>query len=164
VRCIQCGSAQFDPEGYKCGRCGGAMAARGEQCYVTEETIKKLRSYPNELSRFRITIEQHKPLRKDWVGTAIGAAALALYVADRIQPDATRNLVQFLCDLAVPKDDILRLRIAEPEEILSYIEMDKRNASRAIRQPRPATVQKIRGPAKSRRKNGKSKPRRKSFT
>lgn len=164
VRCIQCGSAQFDPEGYKCGKCGGAMAVRGEQCYVTEETLKKLRSCPNELSRFGITIDQHKPLQKDWVGTAIGAAALALYVADRIQPDATRNLVQFLCDLAVPKDDILKLRVAEPEEILRYIEMDKRNASWTVRQPTPATVRKIRGRAKSRRKNEKSKPRRKSST
>ena len=163
VRCVQCGSAQFDPQAYKCGKCGGAMAVRSEQCYVSEKTIRKLRSHPNELSRFGITIEQREPLRKDWIGTAVGVTALALYVADRVQPDATRNLIQFLCDLAVPKDDILKLRIGEPEEILTYIEMDRRNVSRAIRQPRrPATVRNIPRRANPRRKDGRSRARRKS--
>jgi hypothetical protein len=114
VRCLQCGSAQFDSEGYKCGKCGGAMAARSEQCYVSEETIKRLRSYPSELSKFGIAIEEHEPLQKIWIEPAVGAVALALYVADRVQPDTTRNLIQFLCDLAV-----LKLRLDEPEEILS---------------------------------------------
>ncbi len=126
IRCLTCGSSQFDPEGYKCGKCGGAMGLRSERCYITEETQKKLLDNAEELSHFGITLERVRPLQKD-AGTVMAAVGLVLAAADSLRSEngSLRRLVILLRDLAIPEQEILRLRLDEPEQILTYIRMDK---------------------------------------
>ena len=64
MRCLVCGSSKFDPEGYKCGRCGKAMGLRSEGCYINEKTKEKLLAHAGELSKFGIKLEEHQTLRK----------------------------------------------------------------------------------------------------
>jgi hypothetical protein len=126
MRCLVCGSSKFDPEGYKCGRCGAAMGLRSERCYITDETRKKLLDNANELSHFGISLEQVRPLQKD-AGATIAIIGLVLAAADSLRSDtgSLRRLVILLRDLAIPEEEILRLRLDEPEQILTYTRMDK---------------------------------------
>jgi len=102
-----------------------AMGLRTEGCYVTEETKKKLLDHVDGLSRFGIELEQHEILQED-AGTCLGALALVIACADSLQPGVLRQLVLYLRDkLLLPEDEILKLRLGEPEEILTYCRMDK---------------------------------------
>ena len=47
----------------------------------------------------------------------LSVIALALQVAESLQPGILRSLLHYLRDLSIPHDEILRLRLAEPEEI-----------------------------------------------
>jgi hypothetical protein len=166
VRCLECGSARWDSEAVKCGKCGGAMALRHERCYVSEETISKLSAHADELLKFDVTMEEPDRLGKNFVDTAtvIGAVAsvagVALYIGDRFEQHMTRDLVQSLLDKAVPKEEILKLRLDEPETILSYVEMDKPDATRAIRR-RTRPAQRPKGRSNARSKKAKTRPKRK---
>lgn len=115
MRCLACGCSRLDPKGYKCAECGGAPGPRHEQCYVSEETKAALLAHAEELKRYGIALEQYKPLGKsaDYKGTI----ALALQIAESLQPGILRKLVGFLWDLAIPHEEILRLRLDEPENI-----------------------------------------------
>ena len=124
IRCLVCGSSQWDPEFYKCGRCGSAMGDREEGCYVNEETKKKLLSHATELSKFGIEIEERQTLRKS-LGETLAGISLVLQIAESIHPNSLRDLVLFLRELAIPKEEILRLRLNEPEQILTYCREDK---------------------------------------
>jgi hypothetical protein len=125
-RCLQCGSSQFDPEGYKCGKCGGAMGPRTEQCYISAETQKTLLAHADELLELGLKLEQYEPLRK---GTGLEVAGLAVAVVEAIRPGTLRELVLRLRALAVPEQEILKLRLDEPEQILTYTRMDKADAA-----------------------------------
>jgi len=123
LRCLVCGSSELDPEGYKCARCGGAIGLRSEACYVMEKTKKKLLDHADELSEFGIEIEQHETLRKT-VGETVLVVSLVLRTVEAIRPGTLRDLVLFLREF-LPEDEILRLRLDEPELILTYYRMDK---------------------------------------
>jgi hypothetical protein len=122
IRCLVCGSSKLDPEGYKCGRCGAAIGLRQEQCYVSEETKKKLLDHADELSKFGINLEQSESVSKHW---HIGDIGTGLTIIEAIRPGTLGDLVLFLRKLAVPEEEILRLRLGEPEEILTYCRRDK---------------------------------------
>ncbi|MGH9830899.1 MAG: hypothetical protein ACREDR_47440, partial [Blastocatellia bacterium] len=122
--CLVCGSSKWDPDGYKCGLCGAAMGPRTEECYVSEDTKRKLLEHRDEMARFGIKIKQHERLQKHV--DKIAATSLALQVAELVRPGTVRDVVHFLLDLAVPKSEILTLRLDEPEQILSYIRTDSR--------------------------------------
>jgi hypothetical protein len=118
----------LDSEGVGCLLCGGAPGFRDEQCYVTEETKAKLRAHSEELKTLGVTLEEIRPLQKD-AGVKIAAISLALAVAESLHPNALRHLVLFLRDIAIPKEEILRLRLDEPEqvsEVLKHNEHDER--------------------------------------
>lgn len=132
IRCLVCGSSHSDPEGYKCERCGGAIGSRSEACYVSEETKKKLLEHAEELSKFGIGLEQHETLQKD-AGLTIGAMCLALQIAELLSPGTLRDAVLLLRELAIPEDEMLRLRLDEPEQILKYCRMDTKQDCTAIK-------------------------------
>jgi hypothetical protein len=56
----------------------------------------------------------------------------AATVVEIVRPGTTRQIVDYLLKLAVPPQEILRLRLGEPEEILSYCEMDKKQPAEAV--------------------------------
>jgi hypothetical protein len=126
IRCVKCGCSRLDSSGVKCALCGGSPALRTEQCYVAEETKAKLLAHAEELKAFGITLNNYETLRKD-VGTTLGALGLALAVADSLDSGVLRKLVLYLRDLAIPEEEILRLRLDEPEQISSHYKDDTRS-------------------------------------
>ena len=113
IRCLICGSSKVDLEFAKCALCGAAAGLRDEQCYVADETRNALRSHAEELSAFGVKLEERKIVRKGV--DAVGAIALALAVADSLDSGVLRKLVVYLRGLKIPQDEILCLRLAEPE-------------------------------------------------
>jgi len=134
IRCLICGSSQFDPEGYKCARCGGAIGLRSERCYINQETQKKLLDHADALADLGAMFKQVRPLQKD-AGTTLAAVGLVLAASDSLRSESgsLRRLVIFLRDLAIPEEEILRLRLAEPEQVLTYARMDKPNKEVQLR-------------------------------
>jgi hypothetical protein len=124
IRCVKCGCSQLDSSGVKCALCGGSPALRTEQCYVTEETKAKLLAHAEELKAFGITLEEFETLRKD-VGTMLGAIGLVLQVAESLSPGVLRRLILYLRDIAIPEQEILRLRLDEPEQVSTHYREDK---------------------------------------
>jgi len=120
LRCLVCGSSRLDPEKYKCERCGSAVGLRTEECYVNDETKKKLISHADRLSQLGIRIEQVQTLRKAAdVGTAVGIIGLVIVLAESFHHGLLKELVAYLRDeLLLPEKEILSLRLDEPEEIL----------------------------------------------
>lgn len=108
------------------------MGMRKEKCYVSEETLNNLLPHAEELATFGITFERHEPLHKAW-GDAVTAIGVGLYIADKVRPGTTQDLVQLLCNCAVPKEEILRLRLDEPEQILTYCRVDKSDKEARLR-------------------------------
>jgi hypothetical protein len=93
---------------------------------VTEETKAKLRAHTDALRAFEITLEDQDLIRKS-VG-AIEVMGLALAIADSLDKGILRKLVIYLSKLEIPKEEILRLRLDEPEVIsviLDETENDK---------------------------------------
>jgi hypothetical protein len=119
MRCIACGCSELDSEGYKCAQCGGAPAVRWEQCYVSEETKAKLLAHSETLATYGVTLEQQQLLGKS--ADYLSMIALGLQVAESLQPGVLRSLLRYLRDLAIPQEEILRLRLAEPEKISDEI-------------------------------------------
>jgi hypothetical protein len=124
LRCLACGSSAWDPKGYGCGRCGKAMGEREEGCYVSEETKKKLLNCADELSKFGIELEEHATLQKGFSETVTGVS-LVLQIVESLRPGTLRDVVLFLRELAIPDDEILGLRLDEPEQILTYCGLEK---------------------------------------
>jgi len=126
IRCLICGSSQWDSKGVGCGRCGGAMGMRQERCHVNEETKKKLFDHADELAKFGINLEQRDSLQKN--EGAIATLGLIIACADSFHHGVLRQLVLYLRDnLVIPEDEILKLRLDEPEQIVTYCRVDKKN-------------------------------------
>jgi hypothetical protein len=83
-----------------------------------------LLAHAKELEAFGVSLEEYEIAGKS-ADTVIGALGLALAVADSLRHGTLRELVVFLRDKAISEDEILRLRLGEPEEILTYCRMDK---------------------------------------
>jgi hypothetical protein len=117
IRCVKCGSSHFDAQGVGCVRCGGSPASRSEQCYIDEGTKAKLLAHADELKAQGLTLEEpEQPLKKD-AGLVVGTVGLVIQVVETLRPGTFRDLVLKLQDLAIPKEQILRLRMDEPENI-----------------------------------------------
>lgn len=78
-------------------------------------------AHADELKKLGVTLEEYKLVQKnaDRVMAIIG---LGLAVAESLHPGALRDLVLFLRDLAIPEEQILRLRLDEPEEISKVLD------------------------------------------
>src|SRR5438445_8298638 len=117
IRCVNCGSSRLDKQGMGCALCGGAPAVDWEQVYVSDETKKKLREHASELKTFGITVVEYQPLQKN-AGTVMTAIGLGVAVAEAIRPGTLRQAILSLHQkLRIPKQEIIRLRLDEPENI-----------------------------------------------
>lgn len=116
-RCLACGCSRFDQTGIGCGLCGKAMGLRSEECYVSEDTRSKLLAHSEGLTRWGIALDEVQTVSKS-ADTKMAAAALVLSLADSLHHGVLHDLVRYLHDeLLIPRDEILRLRLSEPEEV-----------------------------------------------
>ena len=79
------------------------------------------------MKHFGVTLEEYETGGKKT--DYIKIIGLALAVANSLQPGILRDLVRFLRAKAIPEEEILRLRLDEPEQILTYCRMDKQDAA-----------------------------------
>jgi hypothetical protein len=63
-----------------------------------------------------VTLTEDRPLQKD-LGTIVSVIRLALQVAESLDKGVLRKLIQYLHELGISWNEILRLRLAEPEEV-----------------------------------------------
>ncbi len=159
MRCAICGCSRLDAQGLGCALCGAAPAVRWEQVHVNEETKAKLLAHAEELKKFGITLEQHELLQKD-AGTKMTAIGLVLAVVDSLRSGVLHDLVLRLHDLAIPKEQILRLRLDEPETISEILE--KGESQDAKLKPAPKKAVPKRKPAKRKPTSTKPATKRKS--
>ena len=116
IRCVICGCSRLDSKGVGCAICGGAPGLRTEQVHVTEETKAKLLAHAQELKAYGVSVEERQLLGKSVDG--VTAFGIALAVADSLNSGVLRKLVLYLRDLAIPDEQIIRLRLDEPGKIL----------------------------------------------
>ena len=105
----------MDSEGMlSCVLCGAACGPRSEQCRVTADTKAKLLLHAEDLKHLGLLLEEYEPLGKN-AAVTVAAASLALsLVRDLQEGGSLRKLILSLHEWAIPKDEILRLRLAEP--------------------------------------------------
>ncbi len=120
IRCVVCGCSRLDSEASGCVLCGGSPARRTEQCHVTEDTKVKLLAHAEELKAFGVTLEEQRNHRK--VVGALETFGIALAVADSLNSGVLHKLVLYLRDIGIPKEQILRLRLDEPEQVSAVLE------------------------------------------
>ncbi len=146
MRCLKCGSSKVDFEYCKCLLCGAAAGLRDEQCYVTIATKKILLAHTEELSAFGVTFEAQVEIKKSYIPSdamgfqvdPLGAMALVLAIGDSLNDGVLRKLVRFLWSLKLPKEEILCLRLAEPEKIAEILDDEEKGsyAAQADEMPR----------------------------
>src|ERR1039458_8574714 len=124
LRCLECGCSRFDAQGVGCALCGKSHGPRWERCYITEETQRTLLAHADALQQFGVTLTEDRPLKKD-AGTTIGVIALVLQIAEALEPGILRKLILYLHKLPISRNEILRLRLSEPEDIDNILN-DKR--------------------------------------
>jgi hypothetical protein len=130
MRCLVCGSSKVGSDGLNCERCGNvALGARSEKCHITDETKLKLLVNSKELAQFGIEVQQQRALEKRiGASDAMAAISIVLQVVDSVRGgNSLRDLVAFLKKLAIPECEILALRLDEPQKILTYYRMDKKD-------------------------------------
>jgi hypothetical protein len=142
IRCAICGCSRLDAQSNGCARCGGAPAVRWEQVHIDEETKAKLLAHADELKGFGITLEQEQPLTKD-AALTIAVVALVLQVVDSLRSGVLHDLVWYLRDLDIPEEQILRLRLDEPENISKVLsEPPNRGKPKSAARKKPAVKRK----------------------
>ncbi|MBT9331481.1 hypothetical protein [Paracidobacterium acidisoli] len=74
-------------------------------------------AHAEELKGFGLTLEEHELVSKD-AKTTIAAIGLAIQIARELRHEGMlRKLILYLHELAISRDEILRLRLAEPEDV-----------------------------------------------
>jgi hypothetical protein len=106
-----------------CVLCGGSPSVRSEQVHVTDETRIKLLAHADGLKTYGVIVEEQRTFRK--VAGALEVFGIGLAVADSLNSGVLRKLVLFLRDLAIPEEEILRLRLDEPETISKVLRFSK---------------------------------------
>jgi hypothetical protein len=116
LRCLECGCSRFDAHGMGCAMCGTSHGPRSERCYIGVETERTLLAHADDLRQFGVTLTEDRPLQKD-VGTTVNVIRLVIQIADSLDHGVLRKLILYLHELAICRNEILRLRLAEPEEV-----------------------------------------------
>ena len=117
VRCIECGCSRFDAQGFCCALCGKPHGVRWERCHITAETQRALLDHAANLQQFGVTLTETEQIQKD-AGTIMSAVGLTVSLSEAVFPGSLRKLVFYLYnELKLPRNEILRLRLSEPEEI-----------------------------------------------
>ena len=129
IRCLVCGCSRLDSGGYcKCVLCGAASGLRSERCHITEDTKTKLLAHAEELKTFGVVLEEQSVLGKSVSGLQV--FGIALTVADSLDSGVLRKLILYLREIAIPKEEILRLRLAEPEQVSDVLSVEEPNDHR----------------------------------
>jgi hypothetical protein len=115
IRCVKCGCSRLDSRGVGCVLCGGSPSVRTEQVHVSFATKANLLASAVELASFGVTVKQVTCFRK--VVGATEDPGVVLDFAEPLQRNILLELVTHLGYLGIPKHEISRLRLAEPEEI-----------------------------------------------
>ncbi len=116
LRCLECGCSRFDARGMGCALCGKALGPRWERCHITDETQRTLLAHADALQQFGVTLTEERPLQKD-AGTSLGVMALVLALAESLDDGVLRKLIRYLHELGISRNEILRLRLSEPENV-----------------------------------------------
>jgi len=109
--------------GYKCALCGGSPALRTERCHVTEDTKAKLLAHTEELRTFGVSLGECESFGK--AVDTLGVLGLVLAVADSLDSGVLRKLILYLRHIAIPEEEILRLRLDEPEQVSTHHRADE---------------------------------------
>lgn len=140
LRCVKCGSSKLDSRGMGCARCGGAPAVPWEQVYVDDDTKATLLEHADDLKQFGVNLEEQQLLRKD-AATTMAAIGLGLTIAESLHPHLLRDLVLYLRDLTIPEEQILRLRLDEPDSISQILnEPPKKSERKSARKNVPSMM------------------------
>lgn len=116
IRVVVCGCSRSDSDGFRCVLCGGSPV----QCDITEETKAKLLEHAEELKVFGVTLGEPRTHQK--VVCGLGAFGIALAIADSLDSGVLHKLIVHLRDIGIPKEQILRLRLDEPEQVSAVLE------------------------------------------
>jgi hypothetical protein len=68
------------------------------------------------LKTFGVTLKEYRPIQKS-VGDKVAIIGIALQVAESLKPGILRALILYLREIAIPREEILRLRLDEPEQV-----------------------------------------------
>lgn len=165
IRCVKCGCSRLDSENVGCVLCGGSPSLRSEPCYVTEDTKTRLLAHAEELKDFGVRLEvDRERVEKGYAGDVLAAVHLVLYITEKVRPGTIRKLVRYLRYIAIPKEEMPRLRLDEPEKILAYYEGNKSGPQEIPskrRNNRKSTPMKRKPASKSKSRKGSAKRRRK---
>ena len=127
IRCLVCGSSKQEGGKWagsaKCAKCGAAMGLRSERCWVSDETINKLLPHAKTLEDYGFQFTSDNRLEKNWAETVGGVAAL-MYIVNEVRPGTVQEVVQILKKVHIPYDEIIRLRLDEPEVVKDLYEKD----------------------------------------
>ncbi len=146
IRCVLCGSSKMDSQGMGCALCGGSPAVPWEQVHVDEETKTKLLAHADELKKFGVTLEEQHPVGKSAEGT-MAALALGLHISDSLHHGVLHDLLLRLRDWAIPEEQIIRLRLTEPETVAEILREPTPTA-----EPKSVVPTRRKQPAKSSKK------------
>jgi|ERR1700677_1740519 len=119
VRCVKCGCSRLDARGIGCILCGGSPGFRAEQVHVSFETKAALLASEAELAGFGVAVKRVTCFRK--VVGATEESGIVLDFSEPLEPHNLLELVKLLDYLGIPKLEIFRLRLAEPENIEAII-------------------------------------------
>jgi hypothetical protein len=119
VRCVKCGCSRLDARGVGCVLCGGSPGVRTEQVHVSFATNANLLASAVQLAGFGVTVKQVTCFRK--VVGATEEPGVVLDFSEPLEPHILLELVKLLDYLGIPKLEIFRLRLAEPEQIEAII-------------------------------------------
>ena len=108
-----------------CALCGKSHGPRWGRCYITAETQRTLLAHADDLQQLGVTLtEEDRPLQKD-LGTVVNVIRLVLQVADSLDKGVLRKLVLYLHEWGIHRNEILGLRLAEPEEVDTILDEKK---------------------------------------
>ncbi len=123
LRCLNCGCSRFDARGMGCALCGKSHGPRWETCYITEESEGILLGHGDALREFGVTLSKERPLQKV---DALAVSGLALALAESLRGGVLRDLIVSLHEWGITRNEILRLRLTEPEEVDNILCKDDR--------------------------------------
>jgi hypothetical protein len=142
-RCLACGSSELDSKGRKCGLCGQSIGLRSEACYVSKETQQRLLEHSKKLLKLGVELRQHETLQFKAPEVVI-TERIALEVDEPMRTDTLRALVGLLRDLSVPEEEVLRLRLDEPERIRKHYRTRIRNSQPTGEKVAPTKIPELR--------------------
>jgi hypothetical protein len=80
-------------------------------------------AHAEELKTFGVTLEEHTILEKGVGG--LEAFGIALAVADSLTSGVLHKLILYLRDIAIRDEEILRLRLDEPEQVSDVLRVEE---------------------------------------